>query len=219
MFLRMLFGCIVGYVSIVVADYLIHRNVWHGRWPIIKWRFLRWWLRPHYVQHMLAHHPQARKAKDSLLAGEKVSLKFQSSLEQRFRDDSQVLNSLECTRHGMTVSTFWCHLSSLLLFVLTPHPIVLFILWYFLGIEAALPGLLMPFVVLFAHTQHHYYHMEKETRKRLVSRVLRGIVLSREFDILADDHQRHHYSKEYVDDCYSVMPFSRLILRPVFGKH
>lgn len=210
-------GFIVGYISTVVGDYLIHRNIWHGRSPLVRWHILRWWLQPHYVQHMAAHHRHAWLARDKLFAGEEIPKEMKQALERRYENNFPVKYALNCSDHGMTIRTFWCHLVSVLLFVLTPHPIVVLVLWLTLGFEAALPALLLPILPFVAHVHHRYYHMTPEVRQRMVPSYLRWAILNPEFDILAADHQRHHYEAD--DDCYTVLPFGRLILRPIFGKH
>jgi hypothetical protein len=40
----MVAGVVIGYAATVHADYLIHRNIWHGRWWIVHRGPLRWLL-------------------------------------------------------------------------------------------------------------------------------------------------------------------------------
>lgn len=214
--LKIVVGFVLGYISTVVGDYLTHRNIWHRRLPLARWRILRWWLQPHFVQHA-AHHRHARQARKKLQSGQEVPREMKLAFESKYEDNFPVKYALGCSNHGMTIGTGSCFLVSVLLFVLTPHPIVVFVLWQTLGFEAGLPALLLTVLPFLAHINHRFYHMTPEVRQQMVPSYLRLAILNREFDIVAKDHQRHH--DEAVDDCYTVLPFGRLILRPIFRRH
>src|SRR6202022_3389716 len=96
-------GILVGYAATVHADYLIHRNIWHGRWRIVHRGPLRWLLYPHYVHHLKAHHRHA---------------------EAKYKGAWNVHYGLRCTAHGITIRGVECFAHYLAVFFVTPQPYI-----------------------------------------------------------------------------------------------
>lgn len=214
-----LFGAIVGYSATVHADYLIHRNVWHGRWRIVHSGPLRWLLRPHYVHRWKAHHRHARHHRDRLESGGRVPETSFGRVEERFQDSWHIRYGLRCTEHGITIRGVECLAHYWAVFFVTPQPYVAAAVWLSLGPAAGVPATLMPVCAVITQVMHRYYHMTPSTRATSAPRSIRWAVRSREFARLAEAHQRHHYDPRYKDDCYGVLPFGNRLLRPLYGKN
>lgn len=217
--LAILVGVLVGYAATVHADYLIHRNIWHGRWRIVHRGPLRWLLYPHYVHHLKAHHRHARVHAGHLEAGEAVPEESHRLIEDKFHRHWHVHYGLQCTEHGITIRGLECYLHYLAVFFVTPQPYVAATLWWLLGPAAGIPAAVMPLCAVVTQVLHRYYHMSIEARRRCAPRWLRWAVTNREFARLADEHHRHHYDGRCADDYYGVLPFGHRLLRPLLKKN
>ncbi|WP_372368288.1 hypothetical protein [Candidatus Uabimicrobium sp. HlEnr_7] len=207
----------LGYVCAVIADYMIHRYIWHGKWRFVRSKFFQWWLYPHYVHHLIAHHKHAWDARSELTSTGIVPQEFKQTMEKRFSDQPWVIRALKCSNHGLSIANISCMINYYSLFVLTPHPyicLVIYFLWGYPAIFAILPS----FLAIFTQINHRYYHMDVQSRREICPWYLRYFFCSSEFDRLAQAHCNHHYTKEHYDDFYSVYPFSRLFLVPIFGR-
>lgn len=214
-----LIGTVVGYAATVHADFLIHRNIWHGRWKIVHHGPLRWLLYPHYVHHLRAHHSHANLHRGLLEEGTKVPSKSKARVESHYRELWNVSYGLRCTEHGITIHGIECLIHYWAVFFVTPQPYIAFLLWYALGPAAGIPASVMPVVAVYAQIQHRYYHMSSQARVAHVPPWLRRAVASNEFGRLASEHQAHHYDPRFRDDYYGVLPFGNRILRPLIGKN
>ena len=103
--LEILLAMLVGYISVIMSDYFIHRFIWHGKWKIVRWPMLRTWLYPHYIHHLVAHHAHARSAKAELLRDGVVPEQLKIQLEQRFRSEPWVQRALQCSNHGLSINS------------------------------------------------------------------------------------------------------------------
>lgn len=214
-----LVGAAIGYASTVHADFLIHRNIWHGRWRIVHRGPLRWLLYPHYIHHLKAHHRHARLHRGQLEGGHAVPAASHQKVEERYWARWNIHYGLRCTRHGITIRGLECLLHYWSVFLVTPQPYVALALWWVLGPAAGIPALLMPGCAVVTQVLHRYYHMTEATRSACAPRWLRWAVASREFGRLADEHQQHHYDSKFKDDYYGVLPFGKWLLRPLLGKN
>lgn len=212
-------GTVVGYAATVHADFLIHRNIWHGRWRIVHRGPLRWLLYPHYVHHLRAHHRHADLHRDRLENGAPVPEDSQRRVEAEYRASWIVHYGLRCTEHGITIRGVECLLYYWAVFFVTPQPYIALLLWYGLGPSAGIPAALTPVCAVSAQIVHRYYHMSRAARIVHAPRWLRWAVTSTEFNRLAEEHQRHHYDLHFKDDYYGVLPFGNWLLRPVLGKN
>ena len=215
----MLFGMLVGYVATVHADYLIHRNIWHGRWRIVHRGPLRWLLHPHYVHHLKAHHRHAHRHRDRLEEGASVPDGSHRQVEERYRSQWSVRYGLRCTEHGITIRGIECLIHYWAVFFVTPQPYIAAAVWFALGPVAGVPAVLMPGCAALTQVLHRYYHMTADARQASAPQWLRWAVRSREFARLAGEHQQHHYDPRFRDDYYGVLPFGDRLLRPLLGKN
>jgi hypothetical protein len=215
----MLTGMLIGYASTVHADFLIHRNIWHGRWRIVHRGPLRWLLYPHYVHHWKAHHRHAHQHRKRLEDGEAVPDESHRKVEARYQSWWNVRYGLQCTRHGITIRGIECLAHYWLVYLVTPQPYIACWLWIVLGPAAGIPAALTPGCAVFTQVFHRYYHMSEEARVAFVPRWLRWVVRSREFARLAEEHRLHHYDSRFRDDYYGVLPFGNRLLRPLLGKN
>jgi hypothetical protein len=212
-------GALIGYAATVHADYLIHRNIWHGRWRIVHRGPLRWLLHPHYIHHLKAHHRHAHIHRDRLEEGAAVPAEAHEQVEKRYSKWWNIHYGLRCTRHGITIRGIECLLHYSAVFLVTPQPYLAALLWWSLGPAAGIPALVMPVCAMVTQIMHRYYHMTPGARAGHAPRWLRWAVRSREFARLANQHQQHHYDSRFKDDYYGVLPFGNLLLRPLLGKN
>ncbi len=210
-------GAAVGYAATVYSDFLIHRNVWHGRWRVVHRGPLRWLLYPHYVHHLKAHHRHARRHRGDLEAGGAVPEAALRDVERRYATPWTVRYGLECTRHGITIRGVECLAHYWAVYLVTPQPYVALVVWVVLGPATGVPAAVMPACAVATQVLHRYYHMAPTARVRLAPRWLRWAVGSREFGRLAAEHQMHHYDRRAADDYYGVLPFGNRLLRPFLG--
>ena len=212
-------GAIIGYAATVHADYLIHRNIWHGRWHIVHRGPLRWLLYPHYIHHWKAHHRHAHYHRDRLEGGEAVPGESHQLVEKRYQPWWNVHYGLRCTRHGITIRGIECYAHYLSVYFVTPQPYIALLLWVALGSAAGIPAAIMPGCAVFTQVMHRYYHMSAAARVGQAPRCLRWLSRSREFTRLAEEHQQHHYDPRFKDDYYGVLPFGNRLLRPLLGRN
>ena len=212
-------GVVIGYLATVHADYLIHRNIWHGRWRIVHRGPLRWLLYPHYVHHLKAHHRHAHVQRDRLEDGALVPKEDHAQVEGQYRRQWHIHYGLRCTRHGITIRGVECFLHYWAVFLVTPQPYIAALVWWAFGPEAGIPALLMPVCAMVTQVLHRYYHMSPEARLTQAPWWLRWAVRSREFGRMAEEHHKHHYDPRFKDDYYGVLPLGHLLLRPLLGKN
>ena len=212
-------GASVGYVATVHADFLIHRNIWHGRWMIVHRGPLRWLLYPHYVHHFRSHHRHAHRHRDFLEWGNAIPEESHREVEKKFEESWSISYGLRCTRHGITIRGLECVVHYWAVYFVTPQPYVALLLWYALGPAAGIPALIMPGCAVCTQIAHRYYHMSDAARSSHAPRWLRWAVRSKEFTRLAKEHQQHHYDPRFKDDYYGVLPFGNRLLRPFLGKN
>lgn len=212
-------GILAGYAATVHADYLIHRNIWHGRWRVVRMRPFRWLLYPHYVHHWRAHHLHAARNRRELEDGIVVPDAAHRQVEALHRHEWNVHHGLRCTEHGITIHGVGCICHYLTVFWFTPQPYVALLIWNLLGPLAGIPAMLMPLCAVTTQISHRYYHMSGAARAGLTPTWLNRVFLSREFTRLADEHREHHYDPAYSDDYYGVVPFGNRLLRPILGKN
>ena len=206
-----------GYMTTVIGDFIIHRYIWHGRWRMVHRGPLRWWLYPHYVHHYVAHHSHSRQAMRELSETGRVPAAHRQSMEDKYGENWWVLWALQCSEHGLSIKSLACGLNYYSLFLVTPVPWVCLATWYWLG---PLPGALctmVSFTAVLTQVAHRYYHLSPRVRENLAPFPFRWFFLSTEFHRLAHEHQLHHYSRSAEDRYYSVLPYSRTVLRLVFG--
>jgi hypothetical protein len=216
---QVLIGTVIGYAATVHADYLIHRNIWHGRWRIVHRGPLRWLLYPHYVHHLKAHHRHARVHRRQLEDGAAVPAASHQQVEGRYRRWWSIHYGLRCTDHGITIRGLECLLHYWAVFVVTPQPYVALLLWWLVGPASGVPAALMPGVAVVTQVLHRYYHMTPAARVAHAPRWLRWAVRSEEFARLAAEHQQHHNDPRFKDDYYGVLPYGNRLLRPLLGKN
>jgi len=214
-----LFGTLIGYATTVHADFLIHRNIWHGRWRIVHRGPLRWLLYPHYVHHWKAHHRHAHHHRGQLEGGDVVPVESHRHVEMKYQPWWNVHYGLRCTRHGITIRGIECLLHYWSVYFVTPQPYIAFLLWYVFGAAAGIPAAIMPACAVFTQIIHRYYHMTSAARVVCAPTWLRWAVRSKEFARLAEEHQKHHYDRRFKDDYYGVLPFGHLLLRPLLGRN
>jgi hypothetical protein len=212
-------GVSVGYAATVHADFLIHRNIWHGRWRIVHRGPLRWLLYPHYVHHLKAHHRHAAGHRGHLEEGLAVPVESHRDIEAKYKGAWSVHHGLRCTAHGITIRGVECFAHYLAVFLVTPQPYIAALLWLGLGPAAGIPAALMPLCAVTTQVLHRYYHMSAAARIDRAPVWLRWVVRSREFARLADEHKKHHYERRFFDDYYGVLPFGDRLLRPVLRKN
>lgn len=104
-------------------------------------------------------------------------------------------------------------------FFVTPQPYIALLLWYGLGPAAGISAALMPVCAVSTQVLHRYYHMSAAARIGHAPAWLRWAVGSREFNRLAEEHQKHHYDARFKDDYYGVLPFGNRLLRSVLGRN
>jgi len=214
-----LIGSVVGYLATVHADFLIHRNIWHGRWRVVHRGPLRWLLYPHYVHHWKAHHRHAHFDRDVLERGDFVPAESHQLVERMYPEEWHIRYGLRCTLHGITIKGLECVGHYLLVYLVTPQPYIAALLWLLLGPEAGIPALVMPGCAVFTQIMHRYYHMSAVARRSRTPRWIGWAIRSREFTRLADEHHKHHYEPKFKDDYYGVLPFGNRLLRPLLGKN
>ena len=215
------FSFIISYVSIVISDFIVHRKIMHGQWKIVKnpHPFFQMWFYPHYIQHIKAHHIHVIQSKDKLLNGEKISKEMKSEIEYKYKNHYWAHLSLICSDHGISIKDIVCLSSFISLFLLTPHYLISLALWKVFGAIAGIISFTIVLFPAFNHIIHSFYHMNKDARKKLSPPYLRWYILNRVFDIVAEQHQLHHYNKKYKDDYYNLLPFGNYIPRPLFKKN
>jgi hypothetical protein len=217
--LALLIGICVGYGATVHADFLIHRNIWHGRWKIVHRGPFKWLLNPHYIHHWKAHHTHAARHPAALETGAAVPQKAHADLEAKYDDQWNVRYGLRCTHHGITIVGLECVCHYLAVFLFTPQPYISLFLWITLGAWAGLPAAMMPLCAVGTQICHKYYHMSVDARRDAVPKWLHWLLLSPEFNRMADEHVKHHYDPRFADDYYGVLPFGNLLLRPLCKKN
>lgn len=217
--MEILIGLIVSYISIVISDFIVHRRIMHGQWKLVKNKhpFIQMWLYPHFIQHIKAHHVHSERAKEKLLAGEKVPKDMHQAIEQKYSSHYWAHLSLICSEHGISIKDIVCLTSFVSLFLLTPHYIVSLLLWVFMGKTAGLISFSMVLFPALNHVIHPYYHMNKAARELKCPWYLKWYVLNKEFDIVASQHKLHHYNEKFKNDYFNLLPFGRLLLRPLYG--
>jgi hypothetical protein len=215
----LVFGLIVGYALTVHADFLIHRNIWHGRWRLVHEGPFKWLLYPHFIHHWKAHHRHAAVWRSLLETGGHVPPAAHSVMEERYMRDWSVQYGLRCTHHGITIIGLECVLHYLALFVFTPQPYVAAALWFAVGPAAGIPAAAMPLCAVFTQICHSYYHMSPEAAEERAPKGLRWVVRSKEFCRLAREHKAHHYNPTHRDDYYGVLPFGNWLLRPLYKRN
>ena len=214
-----LVGAVVGYAATIHADFLIHRNIWHGKWKIVHRGPLRWLLYPHFVHHVKGHHRHSHFHRDELESGEVVPAEAHRHVEEKYQQSWNVKYGLKCTQHGITIRGIECILHYLLVYFVTPQPYIAALLWVVLGPAAGIPAAIMPGCAVFTQILHRFYHMTPAVRMARTPRWLRWAIRSREFTRLADEHELHHYGPKSKDDYYCVLPFGNRLLRPLLGKN
>lgn len=219
--MHLVIALIVGYISIVVSDYLVHRNIMHGKWKIVRVnsRFFRMVLYPHFVQHLLVHHSHSILAKADLLEGLPVPISLKIKKEERFKHQHWSHKGLLCSNHGMGIVDSFCLFSFISLFLLTPHYFVTLLAGFYLGYDAAILIFALTFLPALNHSLHRFYHMDIDGRAKHVPRYIRWFFQSIEVQKISEEHMEHHHNKDRNDDYYNLLPFGRYILRPIFGRH
>ena len=212
-------GTLLGYAATVHADYLIHRNIWHGRWRIVHQGPLRWLLYPHYVHHWKAHHRHAAHHRESLESGGVIPKESHRQVEASYRSWWHVHYGLRCTEHGITIRGLECLVHYWLVYFVTPQPYIAIMLWFVGGPLAGIPAAIMPACAVFTQIVHRYYHMSAVARDALSPWWLRWATRTAEFARLAEEHQKHHYDPRFKDDYYGVLPFGNRLLRPLLDKN
>ena len=205
-----------GYAAAAIGDYMIHRYIWHGRWGFVHRGPLRWWLEPHYVHHWEAHHRHAQDFKAELMRAEPVPRAAHLAVEAEYADDPWTVWSLQCSKHGITINSVMCVVNYYTLFLLTPVPWVVAAVWLIAGPVPAICALVPSFTAIFTQISHRYYHMHRSHHVAEAPAGLRWFFGSREFRRMTAEHLQHHYNPRCADRYYSVLPFARYFIWPVF---
>lgn len=220
-FVTYFYTFIMGYIGIVISDFMVHRNIMHGRWKIVKRRerFFQMWLYPHYIQHLVVHHSHSVNAKSELEQGLPVPERLKEKKVKQFSHLFWPSKALGCSDHGMSIKDGVCLFSFLSLFLITPQYLLAAVLAATWGIGHGAIVIMFTLIPAYNHFHHRFYHMDSEAKKKLAPRFLRWVVLSREIEKITEEHMEHHHSQKRTDDYYNLLPFGRYILRPIFNKH
>jgi hypothetical protein len=210
---QILIGILVGYATTVYSEFLIHRNIWHGRWKIVHHGLFHFLLYPHYVQHFKAHHLHAHKFCKHFEAGAIVPEESRKQIEEFYLSQPNVLNALRCSDHGITMKGIRCILHFWVITFFTPQPYVVIFLWVVLSPAAGIPALLIQGFSILTYIFHRFYHMSKQTCIKHAPRWLQWVVRSKVFRRLVEEHQKHHHEALFKDDYYSLLPLGNYLLR------
>ncbi len=212
---------LIGYASIVIADFLIHRNILHGKWKFVKRPegFFRAWLYPHYVSHLKVHHSHSVTARAELSKGLPVPLSLKEKIEKQFEDLYWTHLGLLCSDHGMSIKDGACLTSYLSLLILTPHYFIAVGVGWLCGPSEGWLIATMALIPAYNHFQHRFYHMEESAREALAPWYLHWFFLSDEVQRISIEHQAHHHDRGRMDDYYNLLPFGHYILKPLFGRY
>jgi len=193
----------------------------HGKWAVVRGggRLFQFWLYPHFVQHIVAHHSHSVHAKSELAQGLPVPKTLKLVKEKQFENSVWPRLALACSDHGISIKDGACLFSFLSLFLITPQYLVAGVLATVWGAWYGAIVVLFTLIPAFNHFHHRFYHMDRPAKEKLAPSFLRHILLTREIEKISLEHMQHHHSREYSDDYYNLLPFGRYILRPLFGKH
>jgi len=221
----------VGYWTIVVSEYMVHRFIWHGHWMRSRLKTPRFFTqaRFHYVHHYLAHHKHAidpeTKARMKKGMMEPHDPDRKHSIEEQFKSRTQERSIeekvLECSNHGFTIGTWSCRLSTISLYFVGPtgFTIIMHLMrrdW--LGASVHLLTTALP---VYMAVQHHAFHSSREA---LLLWAKERVFLERWFWASEamfrkyEEHKKHHYSlDEHSDtDFCGALPYGHLILIPIW---
>ena len=231
---RIVWHSFVGYWTIVVSEYMVHRFVWHGHWMRHSNNVPRLFnfAHFHYMQHYLVHHKHAvdpdTKARMQEGISEPHDADKKRSIETQLKShvgDLENKRSIEkvlaCSNHGFTIGTWKCWLTTVMLYFIGPTGFSIIMHAVRNDLLGASVHLLSTLCSVYMAVQHHAFHSSHEARVRWAKgRVWfeRWFWMSEAMFCKTEEHKLHHYAiSEHSDTSFcGALPYGHLILFPMW---